>query len=178
VSIQDILVLDIDSTTHSLESRKREKAVVGRNKKNRGKPCYQWSVAFVRGEVVFQKLNKGNSHGISCFKEMVESVAAKLEKPISIIRVDGGYFSADTLDWTISKGYQIVTTERYNWIMSQKPKIDPDKWIEYDPDTKLYDLGRIKIISTTEAIFRAILVDTKQYPLGKNEPKRRISGMP
>jgi len=49
---QDVLVLDTDSTTHSLESRKREKAVVGRNKKNRGKPCYQWSVGFVRGEVV------------------------------------------------------------------------------------------------------------------------------
>jgi len=170
---QDVLVLDIDSTTHSLESRKREKAVVGRNKKNRGKPCYQWSVAFVRGEVVFQKLNKGNSHGISCFKEMVESVAAKLEKPISIIRVDGGYFSADTLDWTISKGYQIVTTERYNWIMSRKPKIDPDKWMEYDPDTKLYDLGRIKIISTTEAIFRAILVDTRQHPFGKKRVKKK-----
>lgn len=170
---QDVLVLDIDSTTHSLESRKREKAVVGRNKKNRGKPCYQWSVGFVRGEVVFQKLNKGNSHCISCFKEMVESVAVKLKQLISIIRVDGGYFSADTLDWTISKGYQIVTTERYNWIMSQKPKIDADKWMEYDPDTKLYDLGRIKIISTTEAIFRAILVDTKQYPFRKKRAKKK-----
>ncbi len=37
---QDILVLGIDSTTHSLESRKREKAVLGYNKKNKGKPCY------------------------------------------------------------------------------------------------------------------------------------------
>ncbi len=60
-----------------------------------------------------------------------------------------------------------MTAEKYNWIMSQKPKIDPDKWIEYDPDTKLYDLGRIKVISTTEAIFRAILVDTKQHPFRK-----------
>lgn len=170
---QDVLVLDIDSTTHSLESRKREKAVVGRNKKNRGKPCYQWSVAFVRGEVVSQKLDKGNSHGISSFKEMVKSVTTKLEKPISIIRVDGGYFSADTLDWTISKGYQIVTAERYKWIMSQKPKIDPGKWIEYNSDTKLYDLGRIKIISTTEAIFRAILVDTRQHPFGKKQLKKK-----
>ncbi|KKL62046.1 hypothetical protein LCGC14_2189150 [marine sediment metagenome] len=168
-----VLVLDIDSTTHSLESRKREKAVVGHNKKNRGKPCYQWSAAFVRGEVVSQKLNKGNSHCISCFKEIVASVAAKLEKPISIIRVDGGYFSGDTLEWTIEKGYQIVTIERYKWIMSQKPKIDPDKWIEYNSDTKLYDLGRIKIISTTEAIFRAILVDTRQHPFGKKQLKKK-----
>ena len=102
---QDVLVLDIDSTTYSLESRKREKAVVEHHKKNRGKPCYQWSVGFARGKVVFQKLNEGNSHCISCSKEIVESVAAELEQPISIIRVDGGCFSADTLDWTISNGY-------------------------------------------------------------------------
>ena len=38
---------------------------------------------------------------------------------------------------------------------------------------KLYDLGRIKIISTTEAIFRAILVDTKQHPFGKKRVKKK-----
>jgi hypothetical protein len=58
---QDIVVLDIDSTTHSVESRKREKAVVGYNKKNPGKPCYQWSVGFVRGEAVANKLYAGNT---------------------------------------------------------------------------------------------------------------------
>lgn len=63
---QDVLVVDIDSTTHSLESRKRERAIVGYNKKNRGKPCYQWSVAFVRGEVVAQRLNPGDTHGTYC----------------------------------------------------------------------------------------------------------------
>lgn len=170
---QDILVLDIDSTTHSLESRKREKAVVGFNKKNRGKPCYQWSVGFVRGEVVSQKLSPGNTHCKSSFKEIVELVSTKLGRPISIIRMDGGYFSSDILDWAVSKYYQIVTTERYDWIMSQKPRIDPHKWEEYDSDTKLYDLGRIKIISTTENIFRAILVDKKQYPFRKKQPKKQ-----
>ena len=170
---QDIGVVDIDSTTHSVESRKREKAVVGYNKKNRGKPCYQWSVAFVRGEVVAQKLNAGNTHCTSCFKELVESVSNKLGQPISIIRIDGGYFSGDLLDWTKDKNYQVVTTERYDWIMSQKPKIDPDKWEEYDPDTKLYDLGTIKVIGTTEQRFRAVLVDTKQYPFGKKRAKKK-----
>ncbi|HAV42772.1 TPA: hypothetical protein DCX15_01975 [bacterium] len=95
---QDVLVVDIDSTTHSLESRKREKARVGYNKKNRGKPCYQWSVAFVRGEVVAQRLNPGNTHGTYCFKELVEAVGNNLGQSISIIRVDGGYFSGDILD--------------------------------------------------------------------------------
>jgi len=170
---QDILVVDIDSTTHSLESGKREKAVVGFNKKNKGKPCYQWSVAFVRGEVVAQKLNAGNTHCTACFKELVEAVSNKLRQPISIIRIDGGYFSADTLNWTRDKEYQIVTTERYNWIMSQNPKIDPNKWKEYDSDTRLYDLGRIRVIGTTEQKFRAILVDTKQYPFGKKRAKEK-----
>jgi len=170
---QDLLVVDIDSTTHSLESRKREKAVVGYNKKNRGKPCYQWSVAFVRGEVVAQKLNAGDTHCIFCFKELVESVSNKLGEPISIIRIDGGYFSGDLLDWTRSKSYQIVTTERYDWIMSQNPKIDPGKWEEYDADTRLYDLGRIKVIGTTEQRFRAVLVDKKQYPFGKKQARKK-----
>ena len=170
---QDILVVDIDSSTHSLESRKREKAVVGYNKKNKGKPCYQWSVAFVRGEVVSQKLNAGNTHCTSCFKELVENVGNKLGYPISIIRIDGGYFSGDILDWTNAKNYQIVTTERYDWIMSQNPKIDPDKWKEYDEDTRLYDLGKIKVIGTTEQRFRAVLVDKKQYPFGKKKAKNK-----
>ena len=170
---QDILVVDIDSTTHSLESRKREKAVVGYNKKNRGKPCYQWSVAFVRGEVVTQKLNAGNTHCTSCFKELVETVSNRLGQPISIIRIDGGYFSGDLLDWTKDKNYQIVTTERYDWIMSQNPKIDPHKWEEYDTDTRLYDLGRIKVIGTTEQKFRVVLVDTKQYPFGRKQARKK-----
>lgn len=170
---QDVLVLDIDATTHSLESRKREKAVVGFNKKMRGKPCYQWNVGFVRGEVVCQKLAAGNTDGRSSFEELVESAHVTLGQPISIIRMDGGYFSAKILDWIVGKGHQVVTTERYKWIMSQKPHIDPEKWIEYDADTKLYDLGRIKIISTTENIFRAILVDTKQYPFKKKRAKKK-----
>jgi hypothetical protein len=35
--------------------------------------------------------------------------------------------------------------------MSQKPKIDPDEWIEYNSDTKLYDLGRI-ILTMTKTV--------------------------
>ncbi len=42
---QSVVILDMDQTTHSLESRKREKAIRGRNKKNKGKPYYQWMLA-------------------------------------------------------------------------------------------------------------------------------------
>jgi len=37
---QSVVVLDIDQTTHFLESRKREKASRGYNAKNKGKSCY------------------------------------------------------------------------------------------------------------------------------------------
>jgi hypothetical protein len=47
---QDIILLDVDSQTHTLESRKREGAVVGKNRKKPGKPCLQWNVGYVRGE--------------------------------------------------------------------------------------------------------------------------------
>ncbi|HAV42773.1 TPA: hypothetical protein DCX15_01980 [bacterium] len=57
--------------------------------------------------------------------------------------------------------------------MSQNPEIDPQRWEEYDSDTKLYDLGRIKVIGRTEQRFRTVLVDTKQYPFGKKRTKKR-----
>lgn len=170
---QDILVLDIDSTTHSLESRKREKAVTGFNKKNRGKPCYQWTVAFVRGEAISQKLNAGNTHCKVSFKEMVLSAKAKLSREISIIRVDGGYLSGKNLEFVVTENLQIVTTAPYKWILSQGVKLDPDKWEPYNEDTKLYDLGLAKVISTTDNKFRVVLVVTKQDPFSKKMKNKK-----
>ncbi len=120
---QDVLVVDIDSTTHSLESRQREKAVVGYNKIKPGKPCYQWSVAFVRGEVVAQKLMAGDTSCKAPFQELIGQIKGKFAKTISIVRLDGGYFSAENLEFTRTLGIQIITTERYDWIMAQKPEI-------------------------------------------------------
>lgn len=91
---QDIVVLDIDTTTHSVESRKRENAVPGYNKKYPGKPCYQWSVGFIRGEAVANKLYPGNTTCKNHLKDNLNSVTRKISRPISMIRLDGGYHSA------------------------------------------------------------------------------------
>ena len=168
---QDIMIVDIDSTTHSLESRKREKAVVGYNKIKPGKPCYQWSVAFIRGEVVAQKLEAGNTNCKSPFQELLYQVKKKICHSISIVRLDGGYFSAENLEFTQAQGIQVITTERYDWIMKQKPKIDPLKWLPYDDKTKLYDLGVMKVISTTPMQFRVILVEKEQVPFNRKKAK-------
>lgn len=80
---QDFLVVDIDSQTHTLESRKRQGAVVGKNRKKPGKPCYQWNVAFVRGEAVSQRLMAGNTTGRSILKWLIEDVTEKTSRIIS-----------------------------------------------------------------------------------------------
>jgi hypothetical protein len=142
---QDIVVLDIDSTTHSVESRKRQKAVVGYNKKNPGKPCYQWSVGFIRGEAVAHKLYEGNTTCKDHLKDTLDLVTQKIPQPVSIVRLDGGYLSADLLDYIVKKNLSVVLGARYDWVMAQKPKINLDKWMSYDEKTMIYDLGPARV---------------------------------
>ncbi len=97
--LQGFPILDIDRSTHSLESKKREKAVPGFNKKNKGKPCYQWSVGFVREEAVTHKLHSGKTRA-DCFKyleEIVFDAQKKLGIDNFIIRADEGYFFSKNL---------------------------------------------------------------------------------
>lgn len=173
---QDILVLDLDSQTLSLESRQREQAVRGYNKKKPGKPCYQWNVAFATGEVVAQRLRAGNTHGSTCFKALVLATKQKLHKPITIVRVDGAYLSGDMIDFIYTEGLQVVTTEQYNWIMAQEHvQLNPDLWEVYDADTRLYDLGYGRVLSTTDRQLRAILVEKQQHPFpGKKKPPKTL----
>jgi len=168
---QDILVLDIDSTTHSVESRKREKAVVGYNKKNPGKPCYQWSVGFIRGEAVANKLYAGNTTCKNHLKDTLNLVTQKISQPVSIVRLDGGYLSAELL-YIADKNLSVVMGARYDWVMAQKPEIDPDKWMSYDEKTMIYDLGMARVTSTVEREYRIILVIKEQEPF-KGDRRRR-----
>ena len=170
---QDIVVLDIDSTTHSVESRKREKAVVGYNKKNPGKPCYQWSVGFIRGEAVAHKLYQGNTTCKDHLKDTLNLVTKKIPQPVSIVRLDGGYLSAKLLDYIAKKNLSIVMGARYDWVMAQKPEIDPAKWMSYDEKTMIYDLGMARVTSTVEREYRIILVVKEQEPF-KGDRRKKV----
>jgi hypothetical protein len=169
---QDIVVLDIDSTTHSVESRKREKAVVGYNKKNPGKPCYQWSVGFIRGEALAHKLYAGNTTCKDHLKDTLDLVTRKIPQPVSIVRLDGGHLSAELLDYIAKKKLSVVMGARYDWVMAQKPDIDPDKWNSYDEKTKIYDLGMARVTSTVERQYRIILVIKEQEPFKRDGRKK------
>jgi len=169
---QDIVVLDIDSTTHSVESRKREKAVVGYNKKNPGKPCYQWSVGFIRGEAVAHKLYAGNTTCKNHLKDTLALVMKKIPQPVSIVRLDGGYLSAELLNYIDNKGVSVVMGARYDWVMAQNPKIEPYKWMSYNDKTMIYDLGKAHVTSTIEKKYRIILVIKEQQPFPGDRRKK------
>ena len=169
---QDIVVLDIDSTTHSVESRKREKAVVGYNKKNPDKPCYQWSVGFIRGEAVAHKLYAGNTTCKQHLKDTLNLVTKKIPEPISIVRLDGGYLSAELLDYIANRNLSVAMGARYDWVMAQKPEINPNKWMSYDEKTMIYDLGMAHVISTVDREYRVILVIKEQEPFKADRRKR------
>lgn len=170
---QDIVLLDVDSQTHTLESRKREGAVVGKNRKKPGKPCLQWNVGFVRGEAVSQRLMIGNTHGIRSLKWIVSDVQEKLGCSPSILRLDGGYLSKETLNYVVEHRHYLCMAARYDWILAQGIQIDEAKWVRCDAKTRLYELGLSHVISTSPHRFRTILVEKEQelFPNSKSQRK-------
>jgi len=160
---QDFPVLDIDMTTHSLESKKREGAIPGYNKKNKGKPCYQWSVGFIREEIISQALSNGNTHCSTKFEGIVEDVREKLDTTNFILRVDGGYLSAETLNYIVKNDLQVTITCQFNYILAQKEnEIDFSKWFDHNEYTRLLDAGEVYVVSKCKHKFRVILVEQKQ----------------
>ena len=171
---QDIVLLDVDSQTHTLESRKREGAVVGRNRKKPGKPCLQWNVGFVRGEAVSQRLMAGNTHGIKSLEWIVSDVQKKLGCSPSILRLDGGYLSKETLNYVVEHNHYLCMSARYDWILAQGIQIDEAKWIRCDSKTRLYELGLSSVISTSPHCFRTTLVEKEQEPFPNSKSQKKI----
>ena len=170
---QDFPVLDIDSTTHSLESRKREGAVPGFNRKNKGKPCYQWSVGFIRGEAISQNLMFGNQKPTIDFKDLVRDVVRKLGTPNIVVRADTAYLSGSNLNFVIENGLQFIVGAPYKWIASNN-SIDESSWTQYDDETRIMDLGQAKVVSKCPCPLRVILIEKEQEPIKIRGRKRRI----
>lgn len=171
---QPLVLVDIDSQTHTLESRKRQKAVVGFNKKKPGKPCYQWNVAFVCGEAVSQKLMAGNSIGRQSLRWLLDDVLRKLQPSLMIVRLDGGYLSGEVLDELVSQQLQICMAARYDWILAQGVSLEESRWQVYDEKTRLYEVGKTKVVSTCSHLFRVILVEKEQTPFPGSKSQKTI----
>ena len=179
-----IKILDIDQTTHSLESKKREKANRGFNKKNPGKPCYQWNVGFISGEIVSQKLDEGKSNCRRNFRVIVEDVKEKLEVDDLIIRVDGGYMSAEYLNYIVENGYQVISVINWDDFFSNNTELDINDWAwetlkdegsknnRTVKEVKLLAVGERKVYSKCKHKFNAVLVKIKQEDI-KIKGKRK-----
>ena len=57
-------------------------------------------------------------------KDTLDKVTTKIPQPVSIVRLDDGYLSAELLDYIASKHLSVIMGARYDWVMAQKPKID------------------------------------------------------
>jgi hypothetical protein len=160
---QDFPIIDVDMTTFSLESKLREGAVPGYNKIKRGKPCYQWSVAFCAGEVIANRLAEGNTVSLSNFTEMLESIERLFPSKLFMLRLDSGYLSAEVLNHVSDKNLFILCGCAYNYVMAQpENKHIQVLWREYDENTWLYDLGVTQVVEKAKKQFRVVLVKKKQ----------------
>ncbi|MBI1929823.1 hypothetical protein HYR99_36930 [Candidatus Poribacteria bacterium] len=177
-STQPVIVVDVDAQTHTLFIRQREKAVVGYNRKKRGKPCYQWNLAFVCHEAVAQRLWAGNTHCRSRLLERLDEVSQKLNTDLTIVRLDGGYLSLELLDGLIERHLQRIKDFRYDWVLSQGISLDETLWQKIDENTRLYDVGKTQMISTCRHQLGVVLVEKKQHPLpGSKSHRQLIRGM-
>ena len=62
---------------------------------------------------------------------------------------------------------------RHDWVMAQKPKVDPDKWKAYDEKTMIYDLGMARVTSTVKRDYRIIIVIKEQEPF-KGDRRKKV----
>jgi len=186
---QSVVILDIDQTTHSLESRKREKATRGRNKKNKGKPCYQWDVGFINNEIVSQRLADGREHCSKGFIPIIEDVTCKIPSTSLIARVDGGYMSADRLNWIVEKKLQVISVVNWDDFLSNNKDIKVDELSfehfsieEEDEKTKekvrkkisVAPVGTRRVYSKSRHKFQAVLVKVKQEQIPIKKRRKHL----
>lgn len=75
------------------------------------------------------------------------------EKEIAIARVDGVNVSGKHLIFIIKEKIQIVTVVPYEWITFQGIDLKEQRWISYDKDTNIYDLGEMVPFSSSPSLF-------------------------
>ncbi len=163
---KDLIVADIDQSCRPTYARKREGATTGKST-GRGQNCLQWSVTFCAGEVIDQELKEGYRHCIDDFKERYQQTLRVLGR-IDILRIDGGYLSAENLRFL---GDQLFCTKAgvsLNCVKEGMEKAQGRYWKRVDKHTKIFDCGFMNIFSDADRKYRLILVR------GQKRQERRI----
>jgi hypothetical protein len=170
-------VLDVDGSTHSMESRKREKGTPGYNRNHKGNDCYQQSAAFCNNELTTQKLDAGHVHCSKRLKYLYQE-ASKILGNIKMMRLDSGYFSIDTILFLLGKGllFAIRATANCSGFthvmeLAKAGKLH-FKVLEKGKATYIAEIPKLRIFSNSDKEFRFLLV--KERKRVKKVKKGRI----
>ena len=129
------LIVDIDQTTKSTEGIKIERSKPGFNIKRKGRASLKYSLSLVGGYIFSKRLESGNTHCITNFKSIYTETRNKLKqipgienKPL-ILRIDGGYCSRETLEFTAQEQIGFVTKCKINLVaVKALLKANNDRW--------------------------------------------------
>jgi len=160
-------VLDVDGSTHSMESRKREKGTPGYNKRHKGDDCYQQSAAFCDNELITQKLDAGHVHCSQRLKYLFEK-AVKILGEIHIIRLDSGYFSIKTILFLVAKKVKFAMRASANCAgfthameLARAKKLR-FKRVAKGKNTYIAEIPELRIFSGLDKEFRFLLVKERK----------------
>jgi IS4 transposase len=116
------LIIDIDQTTKSTEGIKIERAKPGYNTKRKGRCCLKYSISTVNGYIFSKRLESGNTHCSTNFKAIYSNTKKKIDQIPEIgnqkiiLRIDGGYFSRETLKLIENEQIGFVTKGKINLV--------------------------------------------------------------
>jgi len=163
---QELIIVDIDQSARPTYARKREGATTGKSQKH-GQKCLQWSVAFCEGEVIDQELKEGYRHCIDDFKQRYQETLKILGR-IDILRIDGGYLSAENLQYLNDQLFCTKAGINLNCVKKGLKKAQGHHWKRVDKQTKVFDCGLVNIFCEMSQKYRLILVK------GHKQLNRRI----
>lgn len=182
------LVSDIDQTNKLTEGLQIEKAKPCFDRKRKGKLGLRLSAAQVNGLVFSQKLEPGNVSCIESFPWLLEDMFGKLGKLSSrlkkkrikdkriILRIDGGYFSGDTL----KQLEEIRKTRRLEFVIRAKKNLalvkqareeKKPKWQEVNEKIKVVRFPKQQVLKGHNEKYTVLLVRQKQKRI-KSKKKR------
>jgi hypothetical protein len=116
----------------------------------------------------------GNSDCRESVLWLLNDVKAKLNNPLIIARLDGGYLKGDLLNEMVEQQLQLCMACRYDWVLAQGVSLDESKWQQVDDKTRVYDVGKTKVVSTCDHLFRVVLVEKRQKPFPNSKSKKRL----
>jgi hypothetical protein len=172
---QELIIVDIDQSARPTYAQKREGATTGKTQK-KGQNCLQWSVAFCAGEVIDQELKEGYRHCIDDLKQRYEE-ALRVLGHIDILRLDGGYLSAENLQ-LFETDQLFCTKAGVNLLCVQEglKKAEGHYWKRVDKHTKVFDCGLMNIFPKVPQKYRLILVKGLKRKVRRLPKKQRKSG--